>query len=212
MLDAQKLTISQLAFSRENQCFFKNLNAELHPGEILQIRGENGSGKSTLLRILAGLLAPEEGQIYWNQQCILKENDAYKKVIRYLGHRNALKSYLSVHENLKLAEALQSQGISLEKIMEECHIGHLQKKQVEQLSAGQLRRVSFAKILLNPGKIWILDEPLTALDQQGQAWLTALFAAHLQKNGLIIIATHQNLMLENPIKTISLGESNLALT
>jgi heme exporter protein A len=204
MSDHDQLNIENLAFTRENHCFFKNLNLTLRRGEILQICGENGSGKSTLLRILAGLLTPEEGKITWNQLCIFNENDIYKKIINYLGHKNALKPYLTVQENLKLAEALQSKSMMFAEIIEKCEIKHLLKRTTHQLSAGQLRRISFARILLNPKKIWLLDEPMTSLDQKAQEWLACIFTEHLQQSGIIIIATHQQLALPYPVKQIAL--------
>lgn len=92
----------------------------------------------------------------------------------------------------------------------ECNIKHLLKKEVQYLSLGQRRRISFTKILLNPGKIWILDEPMTGLDKKGQEWLNTSLEKHLNANGIIIIATHQPLLLKNTIKTIQLGDISLA--
>ncbi len=234
------LNIQNLSFARLDRYFIKDLNIQLLPGEILQILGENGSGKSTLLRILAGLIEPTDGTVYWENRCIFKNDTDYKNVLRYLSDRNALKSYLTVEENLKLVIALGSTesnylatsqlchsreggnpfGIDSrlrgndrkEQVVErrECNIKHLLKKEVQYLSLGQRRRISFTKILLNPGKIWILDEPMTGLDKKGQEWLNTSLEKHLNANGIIIIATHQPLLLKNTIKTIQLGDISLA--
>ncbi len=211
------LIIKELTFSRDDRYFFENLNFTLYPGEILQIQGANGSGKSTLLRILAGFIQPHEGSVYWENRCIFKEDDSYKRVMRYLSDRNALKSYLTVKENLELSSTLTAdpfsqrrESICIDSRLSEhgfdAGIQLLLQKQVQYLSLGQLRRVSLTRILLNPGKIWLLDEPMSALDKKGQDWLSASIEKHLNKEGMVVIATHQPLILKNSIKNLQLGD------
>lgn len=188
--------IDNLAFERNNQFLFAQINCTLQAGEVLQIRGANGSGKSTLLRILAGLIEPTNGSIV-------------TQPLHYLGHQNAVKQNLTVYENLKLYSALSGikiQHLEINAIVKKIGLNHVTHRKACYLSAGQVRRLSLARLLLNPVPLWLLDEPTTALDTEGQQLLTDLLNQQAANGGMAIVATHQNLLLTHPLKTIHLGE------
>lgn len=204
------LTLDQLAFERDQRVLFSEMNLVLQAGECLQVRGSNGSGKSTLLRLLAGLLELQTGQILWQGKSIVRERHDYHQAIHYLGHQNGIKPNLSVQENLYLSSTLTKKTTTADRlaIIQQVGLKYLANKLAAQLSAGQLRRLALARLLLSPSTLWILDEPTTALDTEGQQLLTTQLNLHLANGGLAVIATHQDLCAKANIKTIWLGEQH----
>lgn len=210
-MQAAKLTLTNLAFERNNQLLFENINCTLASGELLQIRGTNGSGKSTLLRLIAGFLEPQMGDILWQDHSVTAQRDAYREQLHYLGHQNGVKPSLTVQENLQLScafSAVKSTPEELIKIAEKVGLARFSQKQAMHLSAGQARRLSLARLLLKKNPLWILDEPTTALDSEGQQLLTDLLNEHLSAGGIAVVATHQTLPLQREMKMICLGENN----
>lgn len=204
------LIINNLTHERNNQILFTDIQFTLNAGELLQVRGSNGSGKSTMLRILAGYIEPVRGEILWNENSIFEYQDFYQQNVSYLGHQNGIKPYLTVKENLNLSAALANnkvKKITLENVLEKIHLQNLANTAAMQLSAGQKRRLALARLLLNPTTLWILDEPMTSLDAQGQTLLSQLLEKHLKNGGMGILATHHDLPLVT--KTIVLGEKNV---
>jgi heme exporter protein A len=196
-MDNPTLSIHNLGFDRNDEILFQKLNYTLASGDLLQIRGKNGSGKSTLLRIIAGLIQPTEGSVSHSQQ------------LNYLGHQNSIKHHLTVSENLKLHSALNKHSLTraaIKNALEQVNLSSLIDTPAQHLSAGQAKRLSLAKLLLNPTQLWLLDEPLTTLDNEGQAYLMTLLKQHLIQQGIAMIATHQDLTIDMPVKTLWLGE------
>jgi heme exporter protein A len=203
-----QLSIRDLSFERNNQTLFRAVNFTLSTGEMLQVRGANGSGKSSLLRILAGYMRPELGDVCWDGQCIFKNRDEYQQQLHYLGHQNGIKPLLTARENLTLNSALllKKNTSGIKNILARLGLERLQDTKAMHFSAGQSRRLALARLLLHPLRLWILDEPATALDAEGQALLAAMLAEHLQNNGSAIIATHQDLGAKT--QTLNLGEKH----
>ncbi len=172
---------------------FRGLGFEVLPGEALQVLGENGQGKTTLLRMLAGLLEPESGQLFWRGVEVRKCPDTYQKDLIYLGHQLALKSYLTVQENLLLSVRLRGYGVEasqLSAIVSQLGLEAHHDQFAYQLSAGQRQRLALARLLAAPGHLWILDEPFSVLSQQGQRWLSDLMGSHLRQGGIVIFTSH----------------------
>jgi heme exporter protein A len=201
------LSLNQIEFERNNEYLFHSVSFTQKAGEMLQINGANGCGKSTLLRIIAGYLEPQQGDVVWEGKSIFRQLDDYQQQIHYVGHQNGLKLQLTVIENLKLISALHIKKpvmSQLTDILEQLGLTHLIDTQALYLSAGQKRRLALARLLLTPRKLWILDEPTTALDSLGQLLLTELLAKHLSEKGIAIIATHHELGMREQIKKITL--------
>jgi heme exporter protein A len=204
------LQLNQLSFERNNQFLFQNIHCQLSQGDLLQVRGANGSGKSTLLRILAGYIEVENNSVLWNNQCIAVNRHDYQQQLHYLGHQNGIKPALTVAENLQLSTALSRKNNSspIEAAVKKTGLAQLLETPARNLSAGLLRRLALTRLLLNPQKLWILDEPATALDQAGQALLLHLLREHQSLGGITILATHQDLNWGSEMKTINLGEQD----
>jgi heme exporter protein A len=195
MMTPRTLEIKQLAFEREHRFLFDNINASLQAGECLQVEGPNGSGKSTLLRILAGFIYTERNTVLWNQNCITAQRNQYQEQLHYIGHQNGVRAALTVRENLQLYGALQ-QSPAAEKItvsLERVGLHKLQDRSASLLSAGQLRRLTLARLLLVNQPLWILDEPLTALDLAGKQLFAEMLQEHKSAGGIAVIAAHHNL-------------------
>jgi len=173
-----------ISFQREDRWLFKNLNSELMPGQCLQVQGANGSGKSTLLRILAGLIELQQGEVIRQQP------------LHYIGHQNGIKLNLTVAENLALQAALFNSSTCLLPVIHHIGLSPLQDTVAGNLSAGQKRRLSFAKLLLSKKPLWILDEPTTSLDKSGQDYFIHLLNEHLANQGMAVIATHHPLFID----------------
>lgn len=200
------LTVNSLSCERGERLLFKDLSFILPPGQIAQIIGKNGAGKSSLLKIIAGFAQPLSGIVSWQNQTIKHDSMAYAALICYLGHLDGVKAGLSVAENLHFSRCLMRGALSKEALAIQ-HLGLNQSTNtlVEDLSAGQRRRVALARLLVSSAKLWILDEPFTSLDKQTITILEQMFVQHCMKGGMIVIATHQTLNISNvPIQTYEL--------
>lgn len=202
------LGVENLTCQRREQILFANLSFQLQQGQCLVIEGVNGSGKSTLLRILSGLMSPDGGEIFWQQQLIQKKFTHYINQLHYIGHQNGLKLGLTVSENLQLAHHLAtfSSCNELDEILHALQLSIHKNTPLHYLSAGQKRKCALARLLLCKKDLWLLDEPFTALDNSTQIFFLAALKQHLQQNGMVIISTHQPLALTAvDTQTLSLG-------
>lgn len=195
--------IQNISFSRPENKIINKLTFNLFPGQTLRIQGANGSGKSTLLKILAGLLSPDTGSIRWSGKEIMTQRAVYYENMSYLAYHCALKKYLTPLENITYAYHLASEGSenNNKKNMQE-DIGKLfdlfdlsahQHAPCHTLSAGQRRKVALISLMTQQKKLWLLDEPFTALDPDSIATCHALIAQQRERGGMIVIASHISL-------------------
>lgn len=192
------LEISNLACSRGDHRLFSGLSFTLHPGQIMQVQGANGSGKTSLLRTLCGFLMPDEGDIIWRGKNVRELDENYYAELLYLGHLNAIKDELNALENLRILAGLS--GVEIEEkdavsALRRMGLRGRERLPVKVLSQGQRRRVALARLLVADAKLWILDEPLTALDVGAVALIQELIAEHLARQGMVIFTTHQPLQV-----------------
>jgi len=189
MLDA-----TDLECVRGTRRLFAAVSFRLSPGECLFVQGPNGSGKTSLLRILCGLAQPERGEVRWNNEPIAMLGDAYRAVLAYCGHSNALKEDLTPRENLLAAAALSGEPAAhaaASAALDAFAVGHLDPLPVRALSQGQKRSVALARLALSGRRLWILDEPLAALDAAATASLAAMVDALLGRGGIAVLTSHQ---------------------
>ncbi|RFC36857.1 MAG: heme exporter protein A [Candidatus Nitrotoga sp. LAW] len=190
------LEISNLACSRGDHLLFSDLNFSLSAGDLLQVQGANGSGKTSLLRTLCGFMMPATGEIRWCGQNIRELGDAFYAEMVYLGHLNAIKDELNALENLRISAGLAGCKVDDKQVIAALRRMGLRGREtlpVKVLSQGQRRRVALTRLLLSNAPLWILDEPLTALDVGAVGLMQELIGEHLLNNGMVIYTTHQPL-------------------
>jgi heme exporter protein A len=201
------LDVSDLSCRRGGRRVFERLSFALGAGELLALTGRNGSGKTTLLRALALLVRPDAGAIRWQGADIRVEPEAWRGRLAWLGHLEGLKGDLSVRENLLVAERLRSAPPAedrLDGVLLAFDLVALAARPVRTLSAGQRRRVGLARVVLSQAPLWLLDEPLNALDAPAQAAFRTILQKHLAAGGLAIAATHADLGMA-AARTLELG-------
>lgn len=203
------LEIRNVTCIRDERVLFEQLSFTVSDGELIQIEGQNGAGKTTLLRIIAGLGYSDEGDIYWNGESIKQNREDFHSALLFLGHHTGVKRELTVFENLAFYQSMHN-NYNEEAIWDAlARVGLAGREDVAagQLSAGQQRRVALARLWLSNHKLWVLDEPLTAIDKQGVKVLEQLFMDHAKQGGIVLLTTHQDLFTDsNELKKIRLGE------
>lgn len=182
------LTAQGLAAFRGERLVFRDLDFALEAGAALVLAGPNGSGKSTLLRLLAGLVRPAAGQLLWAGEDALADLPAHAARVVYVGHQDAVKPGLTAAENLRFAAALG--GGSVAGALAALDLEPLAELPARMLSAGQKRRLALARLALSEAPLWLLDEPTLGLDTASIGRFGTLLAAHRDRGGLVVAATH----------------------
>lgn len=183
-----------LACVRGERTLFSHLSFTLEEGEILLVQGANGSGKTSLLRMICGLLTPAFGEIRWFSENVAAERESFHADLTYLGHMPAVKDELTAVENLQFACRLSGEIPAPENVESAlAHLGlsHCKDLPVKLLSQGQRRRVGLARLLIVKTRLWVLDEPLAALDQSAVRLVESLLGEHLRRGGMALLTTHQ---------------------
>lgn len=190
------LTVKNLRCERSRRILFEGLSFSAAAGEVVQLEGANGAGKSTLLKILMGLFEDFEGDVEW-------QIDDYPL---YLAHRAGVNDHLTVRENIEFLAKLQEQQFSAEQISAMlAKVGLQQYANVEcgSLSEGQRKRVNLARLYGFSNRVWVLDEPFSALDQAGIESLRQRMVNHIEADGLVVLTSHQVIPIDG-LRTIKL--------
>ena len=187
-----KLSANDLTLIRGESCLFKDLSFTINAGELLVLEGQNGSGKTSLIRAMLGMLNFESGEVLWNDIPINNQRQEFHGSLIWLSHRTGLKKDLTLQENLHFEGALRSKlDVDQSQILKKLNIFDLKDLPIRSMSAGQQRRVALARLLLFDAPIWLLDEPFTNLDDEGQNIVLDLINSHLSSGGICVIAAHQ---------------------
>lgn len=194
-----------LSYRYGDRLLFKNISFILKPGMLLHVVGANGAGKTTLLRIVAGLLTPDDGRID-SQGC--EPSDIF-----YVDHAIAIKSTLTVHENIIYDYHLMGREkkiLPTDIVMALQRVGLIayQHRLANDLSRGQKQRIVLAKLICSTAKLFILDELFTALDTASTGIAERILDEKLQQNAMIIMTRHTSESTLKPglIQTLKLGD------
>ncbi len=211
------LTIENLSFEKNYKKVFCNLGFSISPGSALIITGKNGSGKSSLLKIIAGISKPNinffkqdlnnedkyqlnQGKILWDNHDIEDFRDEFNSDLEYLGHKIALRSNLTVIENLSFYAKLKDSEILVPAALRYFNLEQFADIEIRKLSAGWQKKVFLAKLLCCPAMIWLLDEPSNNLDNDSKERLYNLIDSKVKNDGLAIITTHDEMFFKLGVK------------
>ncbi len=192
-MNSPLLDITDVTCEREGRELFVHLSLQVHAGECVELTGPNGSGKSTLLRCITGLFPDYEGSIVASS-------------LLFLGHKPGVSALLTPVENLRWYQALTDSDESALDALARVGLGGYEEVRCQNLSAGQHRRVSLARLLVCQAPLWLLDEPFTALDDNGRTLVRELLVAHCAQGGAVVCATHQALEVADTV-ALRLGGS-----
>jgi len=191
----ESLEVENLHLWRGERHVLRGVHFTLARGACLEVTGANGSGKTSLLRAICGLVYPEEGRVLWNGANVRRDLPAFHAALAYLGHEPPLKADLSARENLRYWIGIRRRldPPALDAALARVGAGPWCERLVRTLSAGQRRRVALAGLALLMVPLWLLDEPTTNLDAEGQQLVSSLIGEQLARGGMVIAAVHQRL-------------------
>ena len=188
------ILVKDLSIERSNKKIFENVNLSLGSGKIILLKGKNGSGKTTLLKALLNLIEPSSGAIYWKGKLLKKNLYNFFNHVTYIADRTSSLSKLSVQENIKIWKKIFLSNISnsqVEDILKTLKLDIYFDQKVNSLSFGEIKKLEFLRLIIENKKIWILDEPLSNLDDESIDVLAQTFEDHRSNEGSIIFSSHQ---------------------
>ena len=201
------LDVESLSLWRGERLLFSNLAFAVRGGEAMTLEGPNGAGKTSLLRAIAGFLEPPSGtiRVRTKEGAIVATGEERAKYVGWLGHQDGLKAQLTPAEALGFFKRYYDGAAAVEDALAKVALMRIRDLPIQYLSAGQKRRLALARLILAARPLWLLDEPLSALDRSGKALASELMAAHCREGGIVVAATHESLNIH--CARLSLGSS-----
>jgi len=189
------LDVINIECTRGDRSLFCAVTFSVRPGQLLHITGRNGAGKTTLLRTICGLTRPARGEIRWGSESIRKLGDEYFRALAFVGHNNGIQGELTCVENLRAASELHRpvDDESITEAMAQIGLAAYIHMPAKVLSQGQKRRLALARLLLLDKKLWVLDEPFSALDTDSVTNMDRIIGNHIDAKGMVILTSHQTL-------------------
>jgi heme exporter protein A len=197
---ASSLDVQSLTCIRGRRVVFRDLSFAVGAGRLLVVEGPNGAGKTSLLRLIAGFLEPESGRIELDGVTDAEERG---KRIGWLGHHDAAKAQFTPAETLSFFQGLYGATADIAATLVEVGLARVADLSCQYLSAGQKKRLALARLKICGRPLWLMDEPLAALDAQGKALAASMITAHCGAGGIAVVATHEALGIAG--ETLMLG-------
>ena len=188
------ILVKDLSIERSNKKIFENINLSLGAGKIILLKGKNGSGKTTLLKAILNLIEPSAGSIYWKGKLLKKNLYDFYNHTTYIADKTSSLSKLSVYENINVWKKIFLSNITnsqVDNILRTLKLDIYINQKVNSLSFGETKKLEFLRLIIENKKIWILDEPLSNLDDESIDVLGQTFEDHRSKDGSIIFSSHQ---------------------
>ena len=188
------ILVKDLCIERSDKKIFENINLSLGSGKIILLKGKNGSGKTTLLKAILNLIEPSSGAIYWKGKLLKKHLYDFFNHVTFIADKTSSLSKLSVHENINIWKKIFSSKISnsqIENILQTLKLDTFVNQKVNSLSFGETKKLELLRLIIENKKIWILDEPLSNLDDETIDVIGQTFEDHRSKEGSIIYSSHQ---------------------
>ena len=188
------IIVRDLSVERLDKKIFENINLSISSGCITILKGKNGSGKTTLLKAILNIIEPSAGSIYWKGKLLKKNLYNFFNHVTYIADRTSSLSKLSVQENIKIWKKIFLSNISnsqVENILKTLKLDIYLDQKVNSLSFGETKKLEFLRLIIENKKIWILDEPLSSLDDESIDVIAQTFEDHRSNEGSIIFSSHQ---------------------
>ena len=189
------LIVKDLSIERLDKKIFENINLSLSPGNITILKGKNGSGKTTLLKAILNLLEPSFGSIYWKGKLLKKNLYDFYNHVTYIGDTTSSLRKLTIKDNINIWKKFFISNINdaqIETALKTLKLENYLNKKVGTLSFGETKKLEFLRLIMENKKVWILDEPLSNLDEDSIELMKQTFEDHCSKEGSIIFSSHQN--------------------
>ena len=189
------LIVKDLSIERLDKKIFENINLSLSPGNITILKGKNGSGKTTLLKAILNLLEPSFGSIYWKGKLLKKNLYDFYNHVTYIADTTSSLKKLTIKDNINIWKKFFISNINdaqIETALQTLKLDNYFNKKVGTLSFGETKKLEFLRLIIENKKVWILDEPLSNLDEDSIELMKQTFEDHCNKEGSIIFSSHQN--------------------
>ena len=189
------LIVKDLSIERLDKKIFENINLSLSPGNITILKGKNGSGKTTLLKAILNLLEPSFGSIYLKGKLLKKNLYDFYNHVTYIGDTTSSLRKLTIKDNINIWKKFFISNINdaqIETALKTLKLYNYLNKKVGALSFGETKKLEFLRLIMENKKVWILDEPLSNLDEDSIELMKQTFEDHCSKEGSIIFSSHQN--------------------
>ena len=201
------LQVLNVSCERGARALFSPVSFQLQASQAMHLQGDNGSGKTSLLRGLCGLSPLSQGQVLWDGQPAQEAREGFLRDVFYLGHALGLKDELTALENLQTTAAMAGQVLHQQEAEQALGAQGLANRMhlpLRVLSQGQKRRVALARLQISKARLWLLDEPMVALDSAAQHTLIELLRAHARQGGMLLFTSHQVLDVGNAMQVLRL--------
>ena len=189
------LIVKDLSIERLDKKIFENINLSLSPGNISILKGKNGSGKTTLLKAILNLLEPSFGSIYWKGKLLKKNLYDFYNHVTYIADTTSSLRKLTIKDNVNIWKKFFISNVNdaqIETALTTLKLDNYLNKKVGTLSFGETKKLEFLRLIMENKKVWILDEPLSNLDEDSIELMKQTFEDHCNKEGSIIFSSHQN--------------------
>ena len=189
------IIVKDLSVERLDKKIFENINLSLTPGNITILKGKNGSGKTTLLKALLNIIEPSFGSIYWKGKLLKKNLYDFYNNVTYIADTTSSLRKLTIKDNINIWKKFFVSKINdaqIETSLKTLKLDNYLNKKVGELSFGETKKLEFLRLIIENKNVWILDEPLSNLDEDSIELIKQTFADHCTKEGSIIFSSHQN--------------------